>query len=240
MYEERFYRRITKPSDLVCYEVKVKETDLLCCTMGDLRDFIEDRVLYYRNQLEEYIRMKPAFRESLTPLDDDLFAPTLAREMIRSSSQLGVGPMATVAGAISEYVGNDIVSRSEEFIIENGGDIYMKTLKERTVLLYAKDSPFSGKIGIRVPPDEKPVGVCTSSATVGPSLSFGKADAICVKGRSSLFADGLATRIGNIVKNKDDIPRAIEMGKAFSDVSGIMIVLGDYIGVWGDMEIVKV
>ncbi len=240
MYEERFYRRITQPSDLTCYEVKIKETDLLCCTRGDLRSFIEDRVLYYRNQLEEYIRAKPFFRESLAPLADDPFAPFIARAMIRASMDLNVGPMATVAGAVSEFVGEDVSSRSEEFIIENGGDIYMKTLKERVVLVYAKDSPFSGKIGIKVKPEDKPLGVCTSSGTVGPSLSFGKADAVCVVGSSALFADGLATRIGNIVKKRDDIPRAIDEGKAFPDISAILIIMGDYIGAWGDLEIVKI
>jgi ApbE superfamily uncharacterized protein (UPF0280 family) len=240
MYEERFYRRITKPSDLICYEVKIKETDLFCCTRVELGGFIEDRVLFYRNQLEEYIRVKPVFGESLTPLADDPFAPLIVRDMMKASVKLNVGPMATVAGAISEFVGRDISSFSEEFIIENGGDIYMKTLKERVILIYAKESPFSGKVGIKIKPDDKPFGVCTSSGTVGPSLSFGIADAVCVVGASALFADGVATRIGNVVKKRDDISRAIDEGKTFSDITGILIIVGDYIGAWGDIEIVRV
>jgi uncharacterized protein len=240
MYEERFYRGVTKPPDLDCYEVKIKETDLFCCTKGDLGRFIEDRVLFYRNQLEEYIRLKSAFLESLGPVGQDPLAPLIVREMIAASSLLGIGPMACVAGAVAEFVGNDIFPFSDEYVIENGGHISLLTKRERTVLVYAKDSPFSGKIGIRIKPDDTPYGVCTSSGTVGPSLSFGRADAVCIVGKSALFADGLATRVGNAVKRKEDIPRAIDEGKGFPGVIGVLIVIGDAIGMWGDLEIVKI
>ena len=125
MYEERFYRGITKPQDLICYEVTIKETDLLCCTKVDVKDFIEERVFFYRHQLEEYIRMRPIFKDSLVPVGDDVFAPDIVKAMIKSSALVGVGPMATVAGAIAEFVGRDISPLTDEYIIENGGDIYI-------------------------------------------------------------------------------------------------------------------
>jgi uncharacterized protein len=237
MYEERFYRGIAKPPDLACYEVKIKETDLLCCTTENLAGFIEGRVLFYRNQLEEYIRVKPVFKDSLTPVGHDPFAPQMVREMIETSQALGIGPMATVAGAMAEFVGNDIAHLSPEYVIENGGDIALRTGRERLAMVYAKDSPFSERIAIRIKPDDKPYGVCTSSGTVGPSLSFGRADAVCVIGRSALFADGLATKVGNAIRKKEDIPEAIDKGKAFPGVIGILVILGDHIGLWGDMEI---
>ena len=240
MYEQRFYRDITKPHDLLCYEVKNKETDLLCCTKSDLKKFIEDRVFFYRHQLEEYIKQRPLFMDSLAPIGYDNFAPQIVKEMINVSSAIGVGPMATVAGAVAEFVGRDIDPLSDEYIIENGGDIYLKTGKERVLMVYAKDSPFSNKIGIKIVPDSKPYGICTSSGTVGHSLSFGRADAVCVIGNSSLFTDGLATYIGNIVKQKGDIPLAIEKGKVFQGVIGILIIIGEHLGVWGDLEIVKI
>ncbi len=240
MYEERFYRCISKPQDLLCYEVSFKETDLLCCTGTDLKAYIEERVLFYRNQLEVYIKHNPAFRESLVPLEADVFAPVIVREMMEASATIGVGPMATVAGAMAEYVGRDIAGLTDEFIIENGGDIYLKTNRERTVLLYAKDSPYSEKIGIKVKESTIPYGICTSSGTVGPSLSFGRADAVCIVGNSALFADGLATYVGNIVKKKDDISIAIEKGKSFPGIAGIVIIVGSHLGVWGDIEIVKI
>jgi uncharacterized protein len=228
-----------KPRDLICYEVSHKETDLLCCTKTDLRGYIKERVLSHRYQLDEYIRMKPIFRESLTPVENDPLAPAIAREMMAASSTLNVGPMATVAGAMAEFIGRDITDLSDVFIIENGGDICLKTDIERIVQLYAKDSPFSEKIGIKLKPGDHPYGVCTSSATVGPSLSFGNADAVCIIADSALFADGLATCLGNIVKKKDDISIAIEKGRQFPGVMGILIILGEHLGIWGDLDIVK-
>jgi ApbE superfamily uncharacterized protein (UPF0280 family) len=145
-----------------------------------------------------------------------------------------------VAGAIAEFVGRDIMDLSDVFIIENGGDIYLKTDRERVIQIYAKDSSFSEKIGIRLKPSSSPYGICTSSATVGPSLSFGNADAVSIVGTSALFADGLATSLGNIVKKKDDIPIAIEKGRQFAGVIGILIVLGENLGIWGDIDIAKI
>ncbi len=240
MYEERFYRGVSRPRDLTCYEVKLKETDLFCCTQGDLRSFVEDRVFFYRNQLEEYIARRPGFRETLSPVEEDPFAPAMVKEMIEVAGRLSIGPMATVAGAIAEFVGRDIAGRSGEYIIENGGDIAIRTSRERIVQIYAKDSSYSGKIGLRLKGSDEPYGVCTSSATVGPSLSLGKADAVCVVARSALFADGLATYVGNRVKRKDDIGRAIDSGRTFPHVLAILVIMGDHLGAWGDIEIVTV
>ena len=240
MYEERTYRRISRPDDLICYEVALKETDLFCCTSLDLKAFIEERVLFYRNQLEVYIRERPVFLESLAPLPADPVAPRIVREMLEASAAVGVGPMACVAGAVAEFVGRDVNPRSDEYIIENGGDIFLRTRRERRVVIYAKDSPYSGKIALRLKPAEAPYGICTSSATVGPSLSLGKADAVCVVGSSSLFSDGLATRLGNMVKGEDDIEAALELGKAFPGVTGILIILGKKLGVFGDLDLLKV
>jgi len=228
-----------RPKDLICYEVRHKETDLFCCTRTDLSAHIKERVFFYRHQLEEYIRIKPAFRDSLSPLSGDPMAPRIVGQMLEASSALGVGPMATVAGAVAEFVGSDIAFLSDAFIIENGGDISMKTDVERIIQVYAKKSPFSEKLGIRLKARSSTYGICTSSATVGPSLSLGNADAVCIVADSALFADGLATCLGNGVKKKDDIAAAIEKGQKFPGVIGILIILGEHLGVWGDIDIVR-
>ncbi|MEN6615757.1 MAG: UPF0280 family protein, partial [Syntrophorhabdus sp.] len=206
----------------------------------DLTPYVRERVLFYRNQLEEYIRLRPRFKDSLTPLPADKLAPAIVREMIDATAKIGVGPMAAVAGAISEFTGSDISAMTGDFIIENGGDIYLRTSTERIIQIHAGHSPFSEHIGIRIPPSGESRGICTSSGTVGHSLSFGKADAVCVMGRSALFADGLATYLGNIVKKKDDIARAIEEGQKFSDVTAILIILADQLGAWGEIDIVEI
>ena len=180
MDEQRTYRNLVRTDDLVKFEVVVKETDLLVRAESNLSNETRESVLKYRHQLETYITMNPEFQRSLIPLAEDLHAPELVREMIRVSQLARVGPMAAVAGAIAEWVSKDLLKLSKEVIIENGGDIYLATARERTIGIYAGQSSLSLKIGILIGPEESPLGVCTSSGTVGPSLSFGKADAVCI------------------------------------------------------------
>ncbi len=180
MYEKRTYRNLVKTDDLISFEVMVKETDLLVRTERDLSKETRESVIRYRHQLETYIGANPRFQESLVPLADDPYAPEIVCEMIRTSQLARVGPMAAVAGAMAEMVSRDLLKLSKEVIVENGGDIYLVTSKERTIGIYAGHSALSLKIGIVVSPEESPLGVCTSSGTVGPSLSFGKANAVCL------------------------------------------------------------
>ena len=240
MYEERVYRKTSRPRDLVCYEVAYKETDLFCCTSIDLKAFIEEKTLTLRNQLEGYIRQRPEFQSSLVPIAFDPFAPKIAKEMIEATARIGVGPMAAVAGAVAEFIGRAVHPLADEYIIENGGDISLRTRKERKAVVFAPSSPFGGRIAIRLKARERPFGVCTSSATVGPSLSLGRADAVCVVAESALFADGLATRLGNIVRREEDIGEALKDAEAFPGIMGVLIIMGKSLGARGDIDIVEI
>ena len=237
MYEKRTYRNLVKTADLVKFEVMVKETDLLVRAERDLSRETRESVLKYRHQLETYITMNPEFQSSLIPLRDDPYAPEIVKEMIRASQLANVGPMAAVAGAIAEFVSKDLLTLSKEVIVENGGDIYLATSKERTIGIYAGDSPLSLKLGISIRPEESPLSICTSSGTVGHSLSFGKADAVCILSKSGALADAAATAVGNIVQEKKDIERGLERGKEIEGVLGMLIIVGDEVGVWGNIKL---
>jgi ApbE superfamily uncharacterized protein (UPF0280 family) len=237
MYEERTYRNLVKTDDLVNFEVIVKETDLLVRATRDLSSETRESVLKYRRQIEVYIETNPEFQKTLIPLNEDPYAPEIVREMIRASRLAQVGPMAAVAGAIAESVSKDLLPISKEVIVENGGDIYLATSRERAIGIFAGDSPLSLKIGIVIGPEDSPLGVCTSSGTVGPSLSFGKADAVCIVSKSAALADAAATAIGNIVKEKNDIELGLERGKGIEGVLGILIIVGAKMGVWGNIKL---
>jgi len=239
MYEERTYRNLVKTDDLVKFEVVVKETDLLVRTERDLSNETRESVLKYRQQIEAYIETNPPFQRSLIPLREDAYAPEIVREMIRTSQLADVGPMAAVAGAMAEMVSKDLLKVSKEVIIENGGDIYLATSKVRTVGIYAGNSPLSLKIGIVIKPEETPLGVCTSSGTVGHSLSFGKADAVCILSKSAALADAAATAVGNIVKEKKDIELGLERGKEIEGIFGMLIIVGEKMGVWGNVRLIQ-
>jgi ApbE superfamily uncharacterized protein (UPF0280 family) len=239
MYEKRTYRSLIKTDNLVQFEVIVKETDLLIRAEKDLSREARESVLKYRRHLETYIEMNPEFQKSLVPVENTLHAPGIVQAMIRTSHLAGVGPMAAIAGAMAEWVLQDLSPFSKEVIVENGGDIYIATSKERTIGVYAGPSSLSLKIGIVIDPGETPLGICTSSGTVGHSVSFGKADAVCILSKSATLADAAATAVGNIVQGQQDIEQGLERGREIKGVSGVLIIVGEKMGVWGKMRLIK-
>jgi ApbE superfamily uncharacterized protein (UPF0280 family) len=238
MREPRFYRHWIKDDDLVSFEVVVKQTDLYIRSRRNLKDKAIDSVLKHRGPLESYIGRHPLFLTTLDPYQAEAEAPAIVKEMARVSQLTGVGPMAAVAGAIAEAVGRDLLAFSPEVIVENGGDIFLKISKKRLVGVYAGQSSFTRKVALEVMPRETPLGVCTSSGTVGHSLSLGSADALVVLSPSTALADAAATALGNMVKAADDIPQAIEKAQTIEGLRGVVVIVGDKMGVWGKVKIV--
>ncbi len=237
MYEPRTYRHWVKGEDLVSFNVVVKETDLYIRASRNLKSKALKLVLKYRDTLERYIERHPSFLTSLEPLPVGDDAPRIVKLMSESAAKVGVGPMTAVAGAIAEFVGTELLTFSPEIIIENGGDIYLKSLRKRVVGIYAGKSPLTGKIGLEIKGEDTPLGICTSSGTVGHSLSFGKADAVVVLGQSATLADAAATAIGNLIKQPSDIACGIEFARGVEGLKGLLIVKDDKVGLWGEVKI---
>jgi len=241
MYQQRFYRDWTRDSDLVSFNATVRETDLYVQARRNLRRKTVRGISKFREVLEGYIEHHPGFLTALKPIEVGEDAPQIVKAMAEAAAVAGVGPMASVAGVMAEYVGYDLLPFSREVIVENGGDIFLKVLEKRVIGLYAGDaSPFTGKLALEVRPEETPLGVCTSSGTVGHSLSFGRADACVVLSRSTALADATATAMGNIIASADDIPRGLEFAKGIGGLKGAVIIIDDRIGIWGETRIVSV
>jgi hypothetical protein len=237
-YQERTYRNRVSHNDLTSFHICVRETDLLIFCDTDLSQKALESVYICRGFIESYIKNHPDFLTSFSPVRADDFAPPIIRNMIMAALAANVGPMASVAGAISEYVANDLLKMSQNVIVENGGDIFLKTLREVRVGIFAGNSPLTYKINLLLKPAQMPLGVCTSSGTVGHSLSFGKADAVCVVSKSSTVADAAATAIGNLVKGKGDLRTALEKGIEIEGILGALIIIGEHFGVIGDIELI--
>jgi ApbE superfamily uncharacterized protein (UPF0280 family) len=238
IHEERTYRSLINKDNLTSYNVKIAESDLFISSDTNLADSSLKSLIKHRNFLESYIKNHPTFRTSLLPLPEDDLAPPIIRDMLSKSKICGVGPMASVAGAVSEFVGYDLLDQTENLIIENGGDIFLKTKNKLTVSIYAGESALSYKVNILVKPEDSPLGICTSSATVGASLSFGKADAVCVISKSATLADAAASAIGNRVKCNKDIKPALDYGIKIPGVKGIIIICGNDMGAIGEVELI--
>jgi len=194
-------------------------------------------VVKYRRILEEYIGRHPSFLTSLEPVAVADGAPQIVTGMAEAAGKCGVGPMAAVAGAIAEAVGSKLLDFSPEVIVENGGDIYLKSLTKRLIGIYAGKSPLTGRVGLEINGEDTPLGVCTSSGTVGHSLSLGKADAVIVLSQSTALADAAATAIGNRILKPEDIPGGIEFARSIKGLRGVVIILGEQVGVWGKVKL---
>lgn len=239
MYQKRFYRDYMRPDKLTHFTVLDRESDLHISAKINLEKEAKKYLNRYRNDIKSYGDKDTKFYKSLVPMRVSSKATDIVKHMARAARLSKVGPMAAVAGALSQYVGLELLKYTNEIIIENGGDIFIKTDIKRKILIYAGKSPFSEKIALSISPKDTPLGICTSAGTLGHSLSFGRADAVVVLSKDTLLADATATAVGNIVKEAHDINKGIEYGTAIEGIEGILIVIGDRMGAWGRIELVK-
>ncbi|MGI5921488.1 MAG: UPF0280 family protein [Syntrophomonadaceae bacterium] len=242
-FVNRDYRSLHETSNLRYFKITIKETDLAIGVdqesyTDSLVSVCRKEIIKLRGDLEDYISLHKEFRTSFFPLELLPAAPEIARVMASAAAKAGVGPMAAVAGAIAEAVGKKLDKYVNEIIVENGGDIYIKSNQERIVSVFAGQSKFSNRIGLKIHPEESPLGICTSSGTVGPSISLGKADAMVIKGKSAALADAVASAAGNRVQNADDLIKAIELVQNISGITGVLAIKGDKMAAWGSVEIV--
>ena len=233
------YRVLQRAGDLCYFRVSVDETDLSIGAKRDLSREALAAVLEARRQVLEAIAARPRFRSSLEPLRSHGTETPLIRRMLEAGSLASVGPMAAVAGAIAEYVGRRLAPLSREVVVENGGDVFLFGAKARSVAVVAGDSPLSGLLAVSVTPGEG-LGICTSSGTVGQSLSLGRADAAMVVAGDCALADAAATRLGNLVSGPEGLDGALDAVCAIPGVLGALAVAGDKLGIKGDIVLQSV
>lgn len=242
MYIQRDYRR-GLGGGLETRQIAVAETDLAVSLLpgawtADLEQRLKKHIALLRQELEEYIAGHPAFLTSHQPLPVDETAPPMAFYMARAGNLAGVGPMAAVAGAFAEAAGLFLQPFSREVVVENGGDIYMAGEQERLTGVFAGNSPFSGKLALRIKPAQMPLGICTSSGTVGPSFSYGRADAVCILAPDTLLADAAATGAANLVQEAEDVEKAVNFAAGIKGITGALAIKGEALAAWGQIELV--
>ncbi len=244
MSSRRFYRESLGSSDLFDFKVNIKETDLWVAVdresfREELKGSLEKIIWKHRLQLENYIKENPGFKETLEPYLIEN-APLIVHRMVKAGNTARVGPMAAVAGVFAEIAGKHLLQQGvKEVIVENGGDIFLYSRHTRVISIYAGDSPLSGKTGLKISPQQTPLGICTSSGVLGPSYSKGKADAVVVLSPSVPLADAAATALGNEIKSKKDLPVTIENCRDIEGVTGILIICEDELAAWGEIQLCR-
>ena len=238
-YQRRTYRcRVS--THLRQEIVRIQETDIAVYADVSVARCAKETIIKQRGYLESYIDRHPGFLRSLQPWPADTLAPPIVQAMILAGKRAAVGPMAAVAGAMAEQVGREALKVAKEIVVENGGDLFLHTTQDLTLAVFAGTSPLSMKVGLSIDAASMPMAVCTSSANVGHSLSLGRADAVCVLSSSCPLADAAATAIGNRVQSTANIQSAIRWGQTITGVKGILIIVDDKIGAWGDINLLPI
>src|SRR5512139_3926482 len=136
-YGPRTYRDFGDSEEFKTFRVKVETSDLYIKALCSLEKETERFIRKYRADIERAIERRPEFLKTLAPMEEDPADPPIAMRMIRAGRQAGTGPMASVAGAVAEFVGRDLLQWSPELIIENGGDIFIKVDRPIYVGIFA-------------------------------------------------------------------------------------------------------
>ncbi len=238
----RGYRETIHPaSGEMGFQVVVEETDLFLLAAKDLSRETADVVRELRGQLKNHILLHPEFSASLVPVPVPETAPEIVHRMAKAGKACGVGPMAAVAGTVAQMVAERLQPDHGDIVVENGGDVFLHSSRERIVALLP-DPKGGSHVGIRLAPDRFPLAVCSSSGRIGHSLSLGCGDLVTVLSKDGAFADAAATALCNLLKSGDDVEQVLERAGVLvsAGLSGVFAQCGQQVAAWGDLELVAV
>ena len=238
MYTERFYRNWTESGRLKTFRVVAGESDLQIYAERELRLQALKALIDVRKRLCDHIAVNPRFLRSLIPVLTGSKDPFI-REMEEAGKLWNTGPMAAVAGAIAQAVGEELLVHSPTVIVENGGDVWATSPSPLDFLVYpGEESPLSRGIPFSVDASGG-IAVCTSSGKIGPSFSLGRADSVTAIHRNGAQADAAATSLANRIRGAKDVTRIVESVSAGRKLRGVLAVCGESIGIWGCIRLRK-
>lgn len=245
MYQPRLYRERLNQERFKTFTVKYLETDLWLAVdkesyQEELPIVAADCVIRLRKELESYIKRFPAFKNSLNAIPiKGKKIPRIALEMMKVAKVTGIGPLSAVAGAFSFFVAEELLKKFQlkELIIENGGDLYVKIVKDISLKIFPGELVLKNDLVLKVKADLSPLGICTSAGKLGHSLNFGESDAVMIACKNPLLADSYATALSNQVKGKNNISGVLEKIKNTKEIISSVIIAENSIGICGNLEI---
>jgi len=235
----RFYRDWVQSALPWRFSIVEAESDLLVVCDAPLEGLAREALAAARATLRSWIERDELFGASLLPHHVPTEAPGIVGRMAAAGATFGVGPMAAVAGAVAAEVGRAMLrGGAGAVVVENGGDIFARTSEPLRLALWAGDgSPFAGRLVFEI--DARAgIGIATSSGRVGPSLSFGRADAVAALHPDAAFADAAATALANEVQGPDDVATIVERERARGRLAGLVVACGDRLGLFGELTLV--
>jgi len=201
-------------------------------------------LVYNRKILEKYLKKNNKFLTSFLPIKITTEFEII-NLMSTASVLCDVGPMAAVAGAFADIMLNRMKMEDDPdyipakiALVENGGEIAVDSEKDMKIALFAGYNELNLNIGFLIEKKNSPLGIGTSSATIGHAISLGQADAVTIFARDATLADAAATRIANLVKGVDvekSIKNALDAAEDIDGVFGAFISRENKVGQVGKL-----
>ena len=224
------------PQEILREHFQLKETivTIFARESGHI-DAAKEAIRVQRADLENFIRDDPFFQITLEPYDlRESDAPPIVRQMAEKSAVFGIGPMAAVAGAIAGFAVQAMIKEGATYaVVDNGGDICILNDQPIVVGIYAGSSPIKD-LAFQLPARERPLGICTSSGSVGPSISFGFADAAVVIAQDVALADAAATALGNAVPAEGPLQECFQAIDR-PGIDGALIIRGERMALYKEL-----
>jgi hypothetical protein len=202
----------------------------------DKYELITAEIIRQRRILEDYIHFHPEFQRSLVPVPVELDCPQIAAQMAKAAEDVGVGPMAAVAGAMAQMAAEAALKDGTyDVIVDNGGDIYMQLSTPAVIGIYSGPDHKTNALAFEIRPEDTPLSICSSSGKMGHSFSLGHCDLAVIVSKDAALADAAATLAANLVKTHDDIETALNTIMQIKSLDGALIIKGGRVGMAGKL-----
>ena len=238
-YQGRFYIQDLK-TDLEPTFVNIEDSKILILSKKKFPE-AQGIVSQLREDIIRHIEKENFFRNSLIALENTSNEPYVIRTMKKYSQIMKVGPMACVAGTVSQILGERLFNY-DDIIVENGGDIFLYKKGPINIRVYTDDEIFKDRLLISIDDIKEPIGIATSSATIGPSLSFGRTSATIVISNNCALSDAAATRIANEVRTSKDLERVLDKYKRIIydfdiPITGVLCIIDSNMAAFGQIKV---
>ena len=221
---------------------EIGETAVTVISDEEFISVAEQAVFEARERILRKISEDPFFMTTYDPYPVSEKDDYLIRRMCEASSTADVGPMAGVAGAVAVFAVEKMCQAGASYaIVENGGDIAMKIDRDVTVGVFQDDERFK-ELAFRIPKRDGIFGVCSSSGSIGPSVSFGKSGISTVFSDNVILADACATALGNMIRDggADEMSSALERIGGIEGVDGCAAISNGLFAMFGSVpELIK-
>ncbi len=214
------------------FEIQIQDLLLYISAPEDFAEESRAAALSFWEQLQSYGLRHPDFRTSKRPLDKIASdAPEIVREVVRAAASAGVGPMFTFRGAVVDQVGRFLGEQLNEVTVACDGDYFIKAKKRMKIGVKRRGGE---PITVALEPDPAGIGIST---TLGRGKQGTGPDGLAVIAQTCMLADAAAAGVQACLPKEDGFGMALHYLQRVPGVQGGVVVVGDRIGVAGQVEI---